>query len=194
MHRKLILTLLFLWMVSSLGAGNLRGIVTITDENDPRNVVIYLDTTSGKKFPPPAKHAIMDQQGMRFVPHILPILVGTTVDFFNSDNYLHNIFSPDYTGGKFTLGTWAKGIIKSYTFNTPGSATLLCNVHPEMEAYIVVLSTPYFALSDSTGKYEIENVPPGTYWLKTWRELGDSTSQKIIIREKRPTIVHIKIK
>jgi len=194
MYRKWTLSLLCLFILSPAYAGVLRGTVNISGENDNRNVIVYLETTLDKKFPPPAKHAAMDQQNMRFIPHVLPIQVGTTVDFFNSDNYLHNIFSPDYTGGKFSLGTWAKGITKSFTFNTPGSATLLCNVHPEMEAYIVVLPTPYFALSDSTGKFRIEDVPSGVYLLKTWHERGYFTVKKIAIKKNRPTVVNIRLK
>lgn len=87
----------------------------------------------------------MDQKGLTFVPHVLPILVGTTVDFKNSDDVLHNVFTPSKAGDRFDLGTWGKGQMKSFTFKKPGEVVILCNVHPEMEAYIVVVETPYFA-------------------------------------------------
>jgi hypothetical protein len=112
----------------------------------------------------------MDQKNLSFVPHVLPVLVGTKVNFLNSDDVLHNVFSPDNCGGKFNLGSWPKGQEKSYVFDKPCFVTLLCNVHPEMGAYIAVLETPYFAVTDKEGNYLIKNVPPGKYTLKIWHE------------------------
>ncbi len=135
------------------------------------NIVVYIDKAGlNTEFSPPEEHAVMDQKNLTFVPHVMPVLVGTTVDFLNSDDILHNVFSPDKMAGRFNLGTYSKGNKKSVTFIRPGDVVVLCNVHAEMEGYIVVVETPYFAVTDKTGKYTIPNVPAGTYTLKTWHK------------------------
>ena len=93
----------------------------------------------------------MDQKNLAFVPHVLPVVVGTTVDFLNSDQVLHNVFTPDKCAGKFNLGTWPKGETRSVKFDQTGcSPVMLCNVHPEMEGFVVVLQNPYAGVTDKT--------------------------------------------
>lgn len=135
-------------------------------ENFP--IVVFIEEVPGRKFTPPAKHAQVDQQDRLFVPRILPILVGTTVDFLNSDSYEHSVYSPD--NERYDLGNWATGEKRSYTFKKPGVYTQLCKIHPEMIGYVVVLKTPYFAMTDKKGEFIIKNVPPGSYKLKIWGE------------------------
>lgn len=171
-------------------AGDITGKVSVKRAKNSENVVVYIDKVKGKVFEPPKEHAVMDQKNLVFIPHVLPVVAGTTVDFLNSDDVLHNVFSPDYPGGKFNLGTWAKGIVKSYTFSTPGTATILCNVHPEMEAYVVVLQTPYFAISDKEGNFTIKNVPPGEYTLKVWHEKRKGKPQEVKVPEKGSVTVN----
>lgn len=130
--------------------------------------VVYIDEMPNKEFKPSAKHAEMDQKGKEFLPHILPILVGTTVDFLNSDDFEHNVNSPDCE--KYDLGKANQGDKKSHTFTKACAYTQLCDIHPEMLAYIVVVKTPYFAMTDSDGKFKIENVPVGNWKLKVWHE------------------------
>jgi plastocyanin len=152
-------------------AGDITGKIKAKGAKNGGDAVVYIDSIPGKKFEAPKEHAKMDQRKLAFKPHVLPVLVGTTVDFLNSDDVLHNVFSPDQCSGKFNLGSWPKGHIKSFTFKEPGcNPTLLCNVHPEMEGYVIVLETPYFAVSDKDGSYTIKDVPPGKYTLKIWHE------------------------
>ncbi len=123
---------------------------------------------------------------MTFIPHVLPVLAGTTVDFLNSDDVLHNVFSPDKCAEKFNLGSWPKGQTKSYTFKDAGcTVTLLCNVHPEMEGYVVVLDNPYFAVSSKDGSYAIKDVPAGKYTLKIWHERLKGQDVVIDVPEKQ---------
>lgn len=159
-------------------AARISGTVRIAGARDASNVVVYVERVPGKTFPSPAKHPTMDQVNMVFVPHVLPILVGTTVDFPNSDVVRHNVFSPSKVK-RFNLGTYPAGVTKSVTFPKPGTATLLCNVHPEMSAYIVVLETPYFALTGKDGKYHIANVPAGKHRLCSWHEKLGTKSQDV---------------
>jgi plastocyanin len=162
---------MLLWGVQSGFAGTIKGKVTARGVRDNANAVVYIEKIPDKTFPVPKKHAEFDQKNLAFHPHILPILIGTTVDFLNSDDVLHNVFSPDKCAGSFNLGTWPKGQIRSYTFTQPDCrAVILCNVHPEMGAWVLVLETPYFAVSTKEGNYEIDDVPPGKYSLAIWHE------------------------
>lgn len=166
-----VASLLFGVSTVPLIAGGISGTVKAKGAKDSGNAVVYIDKIAGKTFPAPKEHARMDQKNLMFSPHVLPVLVGTTVDFMNSDDVLHNVFSPDKCAEKFNLGSWPKGQIKSYTFKEPGcSATLLCNVHPEMEGYVLVLETPYYAVTAKDGSYTIKDVPPGKYTVKIWHE------------------------
>jgi plastocyanin len=135
--------------------------------------VVYVDAIPGKTFPAPTQHALMDQKGLLFQPHILVVQQGTTVDFLNSDNVQHNVFWPSIGGDKkagHNLGTWPKGEKRSWKFDHPGAAPLLCNVHPEMSGYVVVSPTPYFAETDASGEYHIKDVPDGSYTVTAWHE------------------------
>jgi plastocyanin len=149
-------------------AGDLEGRVEVKGVRDSRDAVVYVAAVPGKTFPSPKEHARMDQENLVFSPHVLPVLVGTTVDFLNSDAVLHNVFSPDACADKFNLGTWPKGQTRSYTFKKECAATLLCKVHPEMEAFIVAVPTPYFAVTKPDGSYRIAGVPDGSYTVKVW--------------------------
>lgn len=149
------------------GAGGVKGSVTHASVKKAQTLV-YIDDMPGKKFDPPATNPVMDQRGKAFLPHVLPVVVGTTVEFLNSDDFEHNVFSPD--GETYNLGNWGKGIKRPYTYKQPGVYVQLCKVHPEMAGYIVVVKTPYFALADEEGKFKIANVPAGTWKLKVWNE------------------------
>lgn len=145
------------------------------------NNVIYIDHVDGN-FSPPDTHPVMNQVGLQFKPYVLPLLLGTTLDFLNSDDVLHNVFSPDKCADKFNLGTWKKNEIRSHTYEKLGcESVLLCNVHPEMEAYVIVLQNPYFAVSDANGDFQIENVPAGKYTLKVWNERLSADDQEITV-------------
>ena len=130
--------------------------------------VVYIDEMPGRSFTPPKAAPVIDQKNKAFLPKVLPVLVGTTVDFLNSDSFEHNVNSPD--GEKYDLGKPQKGEKKSYTFKRAGVYTQLCNLHPEMIGYVVVLKTPYFAVADQSGKFLIPNVPAGAWKLKVWNE------------------------
>jgi plastocyanin len=166
-------------------AGNITGKITAKGAKNGGDAVVYVDKIASKEFPPPKDHAKIDQKNLSFKPRVLPILAGTTVDFLNSDEVLHNVFSPDQCAGKFNLGSWPKGQTKSFTFKQAGCMpTLLCNVHPEMEGFVVVLETPYFAVSDKDGNYTIKDVPAGKYTLKIWHEKLKGKDASIEVPEK----------
>jgi plastocyanin len=163
-------------------AGEIKGKVSVQGIKSAENIAVYIDAIPDKKFDPPTAKPLMDQAKMTFLPHVLVVQVGTTVEFMNSDPVGHNVYWPSISGNKklaHNMGTWPKGEKKSFQFNDVGVAGLLCNVHPEMNGYVVVSPTPYFAVTDKSGNYEIKNVPPGKYTLKTWSEDGKVTTQAV---------------
>jgi plastocyanin len=171
-------------------AGDIKGKVSVQGLKSPVNIAVYVDAIPGKKFDAPTEHVVVDQKKMEFIPHVVVILQGTTVDFTNSDPVGHNVYWPSISGNKkltHNLGTWPKGDKKSFQFNDMGVAPLLCNVHPEMSGYVAVVATPYFAVTDKDGNYEIKNVPAGKYTLKTWSEDGKPTTQSVDVTESGAT-------
>jgi plastocyanin len=143
--------------------GAIKGKVDATPPKYLEDTVVYLKEVKGTY--PPKTHA-MDQKGMRFLPHILIVTVGDTVNFLNHDNVGHNVYSPDNEG--YNLGTFKQDEKRNYTFTKPGVYSQLCSIHPEMLGYIFVGQNPYASPVDKTGTYELKNVPPGTYKLSVW--------------------------
>src|ERR1700739_1023917 len=163
-------------------AGDIKGKGSGQGLKSAENIAVYVDAIPDKKFDAPTTKPVMDQTKMTFVPHVMVVQAGTTVEFLNSDPVGHNVYWPSISGNKklaHNMGTWPKGEKKSFLFNDVGVASLLCNVHPEMNGYIVVSPTPYFAVTDKSGNYEIKNVPAGKYTLKTWSEDGKVTTQAV---------------
>jgi plastocyanin len=150
---------------------------------------VYVEAIPGRSFRPPAEHPVVDQKSLVFIPHVLPVLKGTTVDFRNSDEVKHNIFSSRKSPTVFNLGTYAFGVVRSVTFDKPGAVTLLCNVHAEMSAYVVVVETPYFAVTDREGRFRIDGVPPGSYRLAFWHEALAAESQPVVVAAGRAASV-----
>jgi len=146
--------------------------------------VVYVDVIAGKTFPAPATSTVIDQKGLMFVPHVVAVQQGATVDFLNSDSVAHNVFWTAISGNKklgHNLGTWPKAEKRSFKFDNPGVVPLLCNVHPEMAAYVVVSPTPYFATTDKSGAYKIDNVPDGSYTVTAWNEGTKSQSKPVTV-------------
>lgn len=165
---KRLIPIALAMLAAPLFGGDLHGKVAAHGVRNSADAVVYVDRIAGKTFPPPSEHAKMDQKKMTFIPHVLPVLAGATVDFLNSDALLHNVFSPDACADRFNLGTWPQGQVKSFTFKKECFASLLCKVHPEMEGFVIVLPTPYFAVTSADGSYHIKDVPDGAYTVKVW--------------------------
>jgi plastocyanin len=163
-------------------ANDIKGKVSVQGIKTAENIAVYVDVIADKKFDAPKDHVVIDQRKMAFLPHVVAVQQGTTVEFLNSDPVGHNVYWPSISGNKkltHNLGTWPKGEKKPFQFNDLGVASLLCNVHPEMSGYVVVVPTPYFAVTDKDGNFEIKNVPAGKYTLKTWSEDGKPTTQAV---------------
>jgi len=178
--KGLILALLITGLCMAAWAGDIEGKVTGMKGHS----VVYVDAVAGKTFPAPKEHPVMDQKGLVFAPHIMAVQQGTTVEFLNSDNVQHNVFWTSISGDKkagHNLGTWPKGEKRPFTFDKAGVVPLLCNVHPEMEGYIIVSPTPYFAESDDSGSYKIKDVPDGSYTVTVWHEGAKNQSKPVTV-------------
>ena len=194
MNKFFIIIVINLGMVVVALAGEISGELKCRGVRDCSDVVVYIDYIDGD-VEVPKEHVVMNQKNLKFLPHVIPIVVGTTVDYLNSDDVLHNVFSPDKCAEKFNLGTWSKGETRSYTYNDVDcGAVMLCNVHPEMEAWILVLQNKYFYKTDKDGKYMIKDVPPGKYELKVWHEKIKGKSQEVEITSDETVIVNFKLK
>lgn len=111
----------------------------------------------------------LDQKQKRFDPHVLVVPLGSAVDFPNNDPLFHNVFSL-FNGKRFDLGLYEAGTTRAVIFDRPGICYIFCNIHPEMSAVVVVVDTPYFAVSDAPGEIAIADVPPGRYRLQVFHE------------------------
>lgn len=130
--------------------------------------LVYIEEMPDQKFEAPKDAIRIDQVNKEFKPHVVPMLVGSTVEFQNSDAFEHNVNSPD--NEKFNLGNWGLNDKRQYTFSKPGVYTLLCSLHPEMVGYAVVLKTPYFVMADKDGNFTMKDIPAGKWKLKVWNE------------------------
>jgi plastocyanin len=170
--------------------GAVAGTLNATPAKFRAGTVVFLANVPGTFRP--GKPVTIDQKGMKFTPRVVAVVKGTTVRFQNSDSVRHNVFSPD--GEKYDLGTWPQGEAKTYTFSKTGTYRQLCNVHPEMQGFVIVLDNPYFAVVGDDGKFEIANVPPGTYELKTWNEALKPASQQVTVAAGGKAAVTVDIK
>jgi len=166
-------------------SSNVEGQIVVRSARDSSDAVVYIDKIAGKRFAPPSSQVVLDQVNLKFVPHILPVIAGTMVAFPNSDEVRHNVFSPGPP--RFDLGTYPQRKTAYHLFDKPGVWTMLCNVHAEMSAYVVVTETPYFGKTDKEGKFLLKDVPPGKYLLKIWHEKAKPATVPIEVGE-GPTV------
>ena len=146
--------------------GTVTGSVDASIAKYKKDAVVYL---KGVKAPVTPQKGEVDQKNLVFVPHVLAVPVGSSVEFLNNDKVNHNIFSADACK-KFNLGTYNPGMSKSVTFDKPCVVNLLCNVHSEMSGWVVVTENQFFNVTGADGKFTIKNVPAGTYEISAWSE------------------------
>jgi plastocyanin len=175
---------------------------TAGDKSD-KDLVMYLEKVGNNDYPAPTKMAKVDQRGLVFIPHVLAIQRGTPIQFHNSDNDKHNVyFLYDVSGKTKTLdmGTWVPGIKRIHTFKERKEVTVLCKLHLEMAAYIVVLDNPFFTMVEIDEKtqqasFTIKNIPPGTYQLRAWHKKLklQSGPQEVVVKADQSTKVELVI-
>jgi plastocyanin len=177
-------------------AGGIKGKVTVKGLRSHANILVFLTKAPTVSLDLSGAKIVMDQRNLTFIPHVLPVLMGTTVHFPNNDKVDHNVFSLS-RAKKFSLGSYKPGEIKSVLFDKPGIVELRCDVHAEMAAYILVMKNPYWARTDEKGRFEIpdsddlknlsvsgiEDLPPGKYFLKTWHEKLKSKRTTVVVEK-----------
>lgn len=169
---------------------SLAGSVRLNDSRDPRvskkkdysGVAVWLEPldshANGKAA---AGRARMIQKDKTFIPHVLAVTTGTTVDFPNYDPIFHNAFS-NYSGQIFDIGLYPPGKSRSVRFSRPGIVRVFCNIHAEMSAVIVVLDTPWYQVTGPDGTFSFENVPPGKYRLAVFHERASTPTLKGLVQ------------
>jgi len=188
-------------------AGKIKGTVKVQGLRTAANVVVYLSKAPQMDVVLSKTNFVMDQRNLEFIPHVLPVLVGSTVQFPNNDEVDHNIFSMSRTK-KFNLGSYKPGDSKAVLFDKPGIVEIRCDVHAEMAAYILVMKNPYFAVTDKKGNFQIpdanylqqagledlEDLATGKYFIKSWHEKLKMQKKTITISEGGDVTVQLKLK
>jgi hypothetical protein len=164
-------------------------------EHTSAEVVVWLTPNQPLRLPPPPTGTMLAQRNKSFSPHVLAVMQGTEVEFPNRDPYFHNVFSI-YQGKPFDLGLYESGSSKRIKFVRPGVSYIFCNIHPEMSAAVVVLTTPYFAMTAADGSYSIAHVRPGSYRFQVWYELASeselaSAAQELVVKSRDTSISSI---
>ncbi len=177
-----------LFSAAHLHAGDVTGKVDLRDSHDPAvrqhsdysGVVVSL-RPMGAVAPLTPMRVVMTQKNKTFTPHMLAIPVGSTVDFPNLDPIFHNAFS-SYNGQIFDVGLYPPGSTRSVKFSREGAVRVFCNIHSSMSAMIVVVATPYFAVTKRDGTFSIANVPPGDYELHLMHERASEATLRALSR------------
>lgn len=177
---------------AQLATATIQGKVICRGVRDCSGAVVYIEKLAGRSFGP-GPDAVMDQVKLTFTPHVLPVVVGTKVAFPNSDEVRHNVFSPS-PAKRFNLGTYPKGVAKHVVFDRPGVVELLCNVHADMSAYVVVTETPYVAMVARDGTYALKDVPSGTYTVSAWREELKEDRREVSVREGEAVMLNFELR
>jgi len=212
LRRYFVIALLvaFLMSISLPGlalAGKIKGTVKVKGLRSPANVLVYLTKAPSGSMDLSKTNFVMDQRNLEFRPHVLPVLVGSTVRFPNNDQVDHNIFSMSRTK-KFNLGSYKPGDSKAVLFDKPGIVELRCDVHAEMAAYVLVMKNPYFAVTDKKGNFQIPDatyrqqagledladLAPGKYFTKSWHEKLKTQKKAITISEDGDVTVQLNLK
>jgi len=177
----------------SAGAAQVTGQVSVAASNGARlanrdvSVVFWLTPLTDQVGPPPiapsiSPHPRLVQKNKVFDPHVLVVQVGSQVDFPNRDPFFHNVFSL-FNGKRFDLGLYEAGSTRGVHFDRAGICYIFCNIHPQMSAVVVVVDTPYFAVSDARGEFTIPQVPAGRYQLNAWEEQCSPQTLKELSRQ-----------
>jgi plastocyanin len=169
-------------LAASASAGTVKGRVQVVDKGgrkvrDVSDVVVYVE---GVKTRPRPGRATVTMKGKTFLPRVVAVAVGGTVDFPNQDPIFHNVFSVSGEN-RFDLDLYKRPKSGSWTFQHPGIVRVYCNIHPQMSAVVLVRDNPHFTKASADGSFVIEDVPAGKYALRAWQERAGEGSVDITV-------------
>jgi len=207
MSTALTVWVLLLFVPGQVLAGKINGNVKAQGLRAASNILVYVSNGPSVSADLSGTEFVMDQRNLTFSPHILPVWVGSTINFPNNDSVNHNVFSLSRTK-KFNLGSYKAGESKTVLFDRPGVVEVRCDVHAEMLAYVMVMKSPFWALTDETGRFEIPDskyleqngikgitdLPAGVYMIKTWREKLKNQKNTVVVPAKGSVSVDFKLR
>jgi len=194
------LLLAVLLLAGPASAEDLRGTVQLLAKGgkglargaDVRQAVVYWEPAGGANARPPEAPLLMKTRQKQFMPRMLVVPRGARVRFANEDPILHNVFSVS-PGSAFDLGFYRKGPGKEQRFNEPGVVRVFCNVHHDMVAYLLVVSTPYFASPGPDGSFVLSGVPKGPGRLTVWHEQADPWTADLQVPQGTPVAARVEV-
>lgn len=165
--------------------------VVVGEGSGLQNVFVYVkDGLGDRVFPVPSTPAVLDQKGCRYIPRVLGIQVGQTLELLSSDNTLHNIHALPQQNREFNRALQLAGMKHTHTFSTKEvMVPFKCDVHRWMNAYVGVLDHPFYAVTAGNGRFELTGLPPGTYTVEAWHEKLGTQTQAVTIGEKQTSAV-----
>lgn len=162
--------------------GNVNVLRHSRSESGNADAVVWLAAIRTKDAVSPGPTARLLQKDKQFTPHMFAVTVGTAIEFPNQDPFFHDVFSI-YHGKPFDLGLYESGAVRKVRFTQPGVSYIFCNIHPDMSAVVITLTTPYFAVTARDGGFRIPHVPPGQYKVAVWYELASEAELSSLARE-----------
>ena len=171
-----------LLLIAHSSDSTLKGSVVMNGK-PVRDATVWLQNAGASK----PIMATIRQKDKTFTPHITIVPMGSTIDFPNDDGLSHNVFA-EYNAKKFDLGMYSKGQTRKVTFDKPGVVSILCNLHSNMSAYVMVVNSGFYTKTDRSGNFELQNVPSGSYEIKAWHESGSQATQKVSFTAGAPGI------
>jgi plastocyanin len=174
-------------VLSAQASGTVRVVTRDTNGSAVADAVAYLSNTdSPAPVSPPADPVAITQKDQEFRPYVTPVVVGTKVVFPNLDNVQHHVYSVS-PAKRFEIPLYIGDSKETIVFDRPGIVTLGCNIHDWMVAYVVVLSTPYYAKTGTDGTAEVSGLPPGHYRLEVWHPRAGTVSRDLFVTESSDT-------
>lgn len=167
-------------MLSPYGRNIYRPPVKTPAGPSDETIILYLEDIQVLRGPAGDSVKIVDQRHISIQPHVTSVVLGSTVEFLNSDSVYHNLFS--LSGPKpFNLGRYPRGESRRVTFDRPGEVEIFCDIHAEMNGVVLVLPNRYFTRVGRDGRYRIRDVPPGEYRIRAWREKSPGAEATVTV-------------
>lgn len=178
---------------ASLHDGPVYPDTLVVDEGRLANAFVRIvEGLEGQIFPVPKAEVLLDQLGCVYLPHVVGVRAGQKLTFLNSDSEPHNVRASAKINRSFNIGMPNQGMRLTKVFRRPEMpVTLKCNIHPWMKAYVGVMAHPYFAVSDASGVFVLEHVPPGEYVLEVWQELLGAQTRTVVLGEKETVAIEL---